>query len=170
MESVVWGLGEDENLGGSIMHLYLVRHGEAKSEQEDPERPLSNRGREAVDRVSRAAAKKGMAASRIFHSDKLRAKQTAEILARNIIPSEGICEIKGLGPEDDPSLTKAELEASGKSLIVVGHLPHLNRLAAMLLNGNSSEQVIDFPTASVVCLSRRKKDWKVNWTMDPAGA
>lgn len=152
------------------MHLYLVRHGEAKSEQEDPERPLSNRGRETVDRVSRAAAKKGMAASRIFHSDKLRAKQTAEILARNIIPSEGICEINGLRPEDDPSLTKAELEASGRSLIVVGHLPHLHRLAAMLLNGNSSEQVIDFPTASVVCLTRRKKDWKVNWTMDPAGA
>ncbi len=169
MESVVWGLREDENPGGTVMHLYLVRHGEAKSEQEDPECPLSNRGREAVDRVSRAAAKKGMAASWIFHSDKLRAKQTAEILARNI-PSEGICEIKGLRPEDDPSLTKAALEASGRSLIVVGHLPHLNRLAAMLLNGNSSGQVIDFPTACVVCLSRRKQDWKVNWTMDPAGA
>ena len=152
------------------MRLYLVRHGEAKSEQEDPERPLSSRGREEVDRVSRAAAKKGMVASRIVHSDKLRAKQTAEILARNIIPSEGICEINGLGPEDDPSLTKAELEASGKSLIVVGHLPHLNRLAAMLLNGNSSAQMLDLPTACVVCLSRRKKEWKVNWTMDPAGA
>ena len=152
------------------MRLYLVRHGEAMSEQEDPQRPLSSRGREEVDRVSRAAAKKGMAASRIFHSDKLRAKQTAEILARNIIPSEGICEINGLGPEDDPSLTKAELEVSGKSLIVVGHLPHLNRLAAILLNGNSGAQVIDFQTASVVCLSRRKKEWKVNWTMDPGGA
>ncbi len=152
------------------MHLYLVRHGEAKSEREDPERPLSSRGREEVERVSRAAAKKGMAASRIFHSDKLRAKQTAEILARKIIPSEGICEISGLGPEDDPSLTKAELEVSGKSLIVVGHLPHLNRLAALLLNGNSGAQVLDFQTASVVCLSRRKKEWKVNWTMDPAGA
>jgi len=147
-----------------------VRHGEAKSEQEDPQRPLSSRGREEVDRVSRAAAKKGMAASRIFHSDKLRAKQTAEILARNIIPSEGICEINGLGPEDDPSLTKAELEVSGKSLIVVGHLPHLNRLAAMLLNGNSEAQMLDLPTASVVCLSRRKKEWKVNWTMDPVSA
>jgi phosphohistidine phosphatase len=123
-----------------------------------------------LDRVSRAAAKKGMAASRIFHSDKLRAKETAEILARNIIPSEGICEINGLGPEDDPSLTKAEIEASGKSLIVVGHLPHLNRLATMLLNGHSGAQVLDFPTASVVCLSRRKKKWKVNWTLAPAGA
>ncbi len=152
------------------MHLYLVRHGEAKSGQEDPERPLSSCGREEVDRVSRAAAKKGMAASRIFHSDKLRAKETAEILARNIIPSEGICEINGLGPDDDPSLTKAELEASSKSLIVVGHLPHLNRLAIMLLNGHSGAQVLDFPTASVVCLSRRKKKWKVNWTLAPAGA
>ncbi len=152
------------------MHLYLVRHGEAKSEEEDPERPLSSRGREEVDRVSRAAAKKGMAASKILHSDKLRAKQTAEILARNVIPTEGICEINGLGPDDNPLVTKAELEASGRSLIVVGHLPHLNRLVTMLLNGNSSAQVIDFPTASIVCLSRRKKDWEVSWTVDPAGA
>lgn len=152
------------------MHLYLVRHGEAMSEQEDPERPLSNRGREEVDRVSRAAAKKGMSASKILHSDKLRAKQTAEILARNVIPTEGICEISGLGPDDNPVVTKAEIEASGGSLIVVGHLPHLNRLAMMLLNGSSSSQVIDFPTASVVCLSRAKKDWKVSWTIDPASA
>ncbi len=107
MESVVWGLREGKKSAGTVMHLYLVRHGEAKSAQEDPQRPLSSRGREEVDRVSRAVAKKGMVASRIVHSDKLRAKQTAEILARNIIPSEGICEINGLGPEDDPSLTKA---------------------------------------------------------------
>ncbi len=152
------------------MRLYLMRHGEAKSEEEDPERPLSSRGREDVDRVSRAVVKKGMTASRVFHSNKLRAKQTAEILARNVVPTEGICEMNGLGPEDNPMVTKAELEASGKSLIVVGHLPHLNRLATMLLNGNSGAQVIEFHTASVVCLSRRKKDWTVSWTMDPAEA
>jgi len=151
------------------MKLYLVRHGEAKSENEDPKRPLSDRGREDVDSVSQAAAKKGMAASRILHSDKLRAKQTAEILARNITPTEGICEVKGLGPEDDPSLTKAELEASGRSLILVGHLPHLARLTSILLNGDSCAEAIDFPTASVVCLSRGKGEWKVKWTMDPAG-
>ena len=152
------------------MRLYLMRHGEAKSEEEDSERPLSNRGREDVGRVSRAVAKKGITATRIFHSDKLRAKQTAEILARSVIPAEGICEMNGLGPEDNPILTKAELEASGKSLVLVGHLPHLNRLATMLLNGNSGTQVIEFHTASVVCLTRRKKDWTVSWTMNTAGA
>ncbi len=150
------------------MRLYLMRHGEAVAENEDPERPLTSRGREEVDLVSRAAAKKGMAAAKILHSEKLRAKQTAEILAQKVTPAQGICEINGLCPNDNPIVTKAEIEASSEPLIVVGHLPHLDRLVTMLLNGTASSQVVDFPTASVVCLSRRKKDWRLNWTLDPA--
>ena len=35
-----------------IMKLYLVQHGEAKSKAEDPQRPLTERGREDVARVA----------------------------------------------------------------------------------------------------------------------
>ena len=37
------------------MKLYLIQHGEAKSELEDPERSLTSKGEEEVNRVAKAA-------------------------------------------------------------------------------------------------------------------
>lgn len=152
------------------MDAYLVRHGEAKSEEEDVRRPLSERGREEVERVARAMAKKGLGVYQIFHSDKVRAKETAEILARFLSPLKGMCELKGLGPQDDPLIATEELKATQNSLMLVGHLPHLGRLASLLVAGNSRGKEINFPAAAVVCLSQRNGGWKVRWTLDPASA
>ena len=52
------------------MRLYLVQHGEARTEQEDPERPLTARGVADVRRVAGVAAAAGITAARIFHSGK----------------------------------------------------------------------------------------------------
>src|SRR3989338_253964 len=96
------------------MEAFLVRHGEARSEHEDPKRPLSGPGREGVEKVARALAAKKVVVAAILRSDKLRAEETAEILARSLLPRAGVREIRGLAPEDDPWLAKAELkEASG---------------------------------------------------------
>ena len=38
------------------MKLYLIQHGEAKSEVEDPERSLTSRGEKEVMTVSRVAS------------------------------------------------------------------------------------------------------------------
>ena len=43
--------------GGGDMRVYLVQHGEAKPETEDPERPLTVKGAEEIKRVSGAAKK-----------------------------------------------------------------------------------------------------------------
>ena len=59
------------------MIVYLVQHGEAKSEEEDPERPLTDNGRFTVESVSEHIAPLGLGVTRIIHSGKLRAKQTA---------------------------------------------------------------------------------------------
>ncbi len=150
------------------MDLYLVRHGEAKSEVEDPRRSLSVRGREEVERASRAAVKKGMRAARILHSDKLRAKETAEILACTVLSPEGTSEINGLAPQDDPLLAKAEVEGGEQPLILVGHLPHLEQLASLLVSGNQGTQVVDFLTGTIVCLSQSKRGWKIKWVLNPA--
>lgn len=152
------------------MDAYLVRHGEAKSEAEDVRCPLSERGREEVERVARAMAKKGLEVYQIFHSDKVRAKETAEILARFLSPCKGMCEFKGLGPQDDPLIATEELKTTQNSLMLVGHLPHLGRLASLLVAGNFHGKTIEFPAAAVVCLSQRNGGWKVSWTLDPASA
>lgn len=45
------------------MDVYLVQHAEAKPEQEDQARPLSDRGREEIQRVSRHARALGLSES-----------------------------------------------------------------------------------------------------------
>ena len=64
------------------MRLYLMQHGEAKSETEDPERSLTNRGEEETRKISGAIKKLGICPSRIYHSRKKRAEQTAGIISR----------------------------------------------------------------------------------------
>ena len=59
------------------MRLYLVQHGEAKSKTEDPQRPLTERGREDVARVAAFAASAGLQVGQIRHSGKRRAEETA---------------------------------------------------------------------------------------------
>jgi len=149
------------------MELYLVRHGEAKSETEDARRPLNERGRREVESVARAAAAKGITVLEILQSDKLRAGETAEILARHLFPAGGVRRTQGLGPEDDPFIAKVELEAAAHSLMLVGHLPHLGRLASLLLTGNPDSVVVGFSTATIACLARERGRWRMRWTLSP---
>ena len=149
------------------MDFFLVRHGEAKPEYEDPQRPLSDRGRRDVERIARALSEKKIAGVEILHSGKLRAKQTAEIIARFLSPGRRARQITGLAPDDDPVLAEAELEAADGPVLLVGHLPHLGRLAALLVTGDAERSVVEFPPATVVCLSRVDGAWKVAWSLTP---
>lgn len=65
------------------MKLYLVQHGESKPESEDPARPLTNAGRAAVEQVGYHLFRAALLAADVVirHSGKLRAAQTARILA-----------------------------------------------------------------------------------------
>jgi phosphohistidine phosphatase len=147
------------------VNIYLVRHGEAVPERLDPQRPLTSSGREEVERVARMAAAKNVQVSAIFHSGILRAKQTAEILTEHLQPALSVQQLSGLLPQDDPAIAKAELEAAENPIMLVGHLPHLNRLVALLLSGNVESQVMEFPPATIVCCSNDTSKWKISWTL-----
>lgn len=149
------------------MEFFLVRHGEAQHESLDPRRPLSERGRRDVEAVARAAAAKNIEIAAIFHSDKLRARETAEIFGRVVAPKNGVRQITGLAPEDDPEIARAELESAEGPLMLVGHLPHLARLASLLLVGDSEPPTVDFATATIVCLAWRAGSWKFAWSLSP---
>ena len=56
------------------MTLYLVQHGEAKAEAEDPERPLTARGRDDIGRLAALLARIGVRVARLEHSGKRRAQ------------------------------------------------------------------------------------------------
>ena len=152
------------------MDFYLVRHGEAKPEEEDPARPLSDQGREGVRRVARKAAAMGVKAAEILHSGKLRAKQTAEILAEHLSLSNGLSQKEGLKPLDAPCIAKEILEKSPEPLILVGHLPHLSHLVSILLSGDPEKGMVYFETGAMVCLSRTENPengWTLKWVISP---
>ncbi len=99
--------------------LYLVRHGEAMSAEEDPGRPLSDRGRREVERVARAVSGRCPSLERIAHSGKLRAQQTAEIMAEHLKPCDGVSSLPGLAPNDDPEVARGLAEgATGPTMLV----------------------------------------------------
>lgn len=149
------------------MEVYLVQHGEAKPESEDPERPLTDKGRTEVESVARYVAGLGVKVSRILHSGRLRAKQTAEIFAQHLVPPEGVLEQRGLGPMDDPEEAKRLVQQAGKPLMLVGHLPHLSRLTALLILGDPEKEVVRFSMGGVVCLGRSDGGWSIGWALIP---
>jgi phosphohistidine phosphatase len=145
------------------VHLYLVRHGEAKAEAEDTARPLTERGRAAVERLGRAAAARGVEVAEIRHSGLLRARQTAEILAAHLRPRGGVRATTGLAPDDDPDVALAECQEAGEPLVLVGHLPHLARLEARL-TGRQTE--LSLQPGSMLALARGADGWELTWRID----
>ena len=149
------------------MEVYLVQHGEAKPETVDPARSLTDHGREEVGRVARRAAALRLQVAEIRHSDKLRARQTAEILAEQLSPSAGVREMEGLAPMEDPEKARIEVEAARQPLMLVGHLPHLSRLASSLVVGDPAKEIIRFRNSAIVCLVKAERGWLLQWILTP---
>jgi phosphohistidine phosphatase len=116
-----------------VVRCYLVRHGEAVSAHIDPQRPPSAHGRAEVAELARLALSREVQVAELRHSGILRAQQTAEILAGYLKPPGGVRPTAGLLPEDDPEIVKVEIEAAEQPILLVGHLPFMSRLAALLV-------------------------------------
>ena len=152
------------------MKLYLVQHGESKSESEDPERPLSEAGRKTVETAGRHLVKTSLFPSglTIRHSGKLRAAQTAEILGSCFGLTAKPEAVGGLAPNDPPETALELVAGSSGDLMLVGHLPHLSRLASHLLAGTTERSVVRFRMGGVVCLARQHSDaWELEWALVP---
>jgi phosphohistidine phosphatase len=150
------------------MFLYLVQHGEAKREEEDPARDLTPSGMDDVKQVANLVGKLNLAPRRVLHSGKTRAMRTGEILAEALKPRDVIAATDGLAPLDDPEIWADRLSGMSQDLVLVGHLPHLARLAAALLCGDPKKGVINFKMGGMVCLKREEAgDWGVEWMIIP---
>jgi len=150
------------------MFIYLVQHADAKKEKIDLARPLSEKGRQDIKKIASYVSQLNIKVYKIFHSLKLRARQTAEILSENLKPIKGISEIDGLAPLDDPNIWAERLKDIPDDIVLVGHLPHLGKLSSLLLCGNADKNVVSFKMAGIVCL---KKDdtgaWFLQWMLTP---
>ncbi len=150
------------------MLLYLVQHAEAKREEEDPSRGLTEKGLQDITKVALHAEKLNVMITKIFHSGKTRALQTARVLAEHLKPNKGITEIDGLAPMDDPEIWKGRIPQVNEDIALVGHLPHLGRFSSLLLCGDKERNIIDFKMGGLVCLKRFENGhWSVEWMIIP---
>ena len=151
------------------MELYLVRHAEAVSEQEDPRCPLSNRGREAVSRMAGFIRDLNINVKVIKHSKKLRAEQTARELARAVTSADGLQATEGLTPNDDVRPMKTLLEDAQENVMIVGHLPYLSRLVSCLLDAGREQKTVAFGACCVVRMDYNEAsgEWGIRWVLTP---
>lgn len=150
------------------MFIYLVQHAQAKKEEEDPARPLSEAGFKDITKVASYASRLNVNVHELFHSPKLRARQTAQVLADHLTPLEGHSETDGLAPLDEPSIWADRLETMTDNIMLVGHLPHLDKLASLLLCGETAKNVISFKMAGIVCLKKDDEGkCSLQWMITP---
>lgn len=148
------------------MKLYLLRHGDADSRANDFERPLSEKGREVTQRLARFLKPLKIEVAAIWTSPLVRARETAEIIEPVIKPREGLSEQEGLRPEDPVKPLRRQIEKQAGDLLLVGHMPHLARLADLLLTGEESAGLIDFPKSGLLCLEH-DGSWFIRWFLVP---
>lgn len=151
------------------MKLYLVQHGDAKPKSEDPDRPLTEEGRRDVTRVATFARRADVQVAQIRHSGKRRAEETAAILAEHLAPIGGVVALPGLGPRDDADWIAELLSRETEPLMLVGHLPFMDRLSGLLVAGSQERAVVTFQKGGIVCLQRdpRTWTWTVCWMVTP---
>lgn len=131
------------------MTVYLVHHADAVGPDVDPQRPLSARGREQAARLAADAKEIGVAPAAIWHSGKLRARQTGEAFLLTCCPFAAFRMVRGLAPDDSMEWIAEELEAESQDVMLVGHMPHLPALARRL-----SPESDSFPIHGLVGLER----------------
>lgn len=155
--------------GGVIMKLYLIQHGLAKSKEDDPERPLTELGWTQTKKVATLLAAVGnVKPDKIYHSGKTRAKQTGELLAQHINLLDNLEQADGLAPMDEPLFWEGKLAKATKDIMLVGHLPNLQKLAALLLFQDENKKVIEFQNSGIVCLENSEdKKWFLRWMIVP---
>ena len=150
------------------MYLYLVRHGEALSKDEDPEQGLSGVGRESIRKISAFAKGLGINVNHVYHSGKKRAMQTGLIFLESIHSDRGLLETDGLAPMDDPAIWHERISRLNEDVMLVGHLPHLAKVSSMMLCGSMETKVLDFDAGSIACLKKSDDNsWAVDWMMKP---
>ena len=147
--------------------VYLVRHGQATPGVVDPARPLTDSGRQSVRQMARSAAAAGIQIDRILHSGKLRAEQTAEILARHLKPPRGVAATEGLQPNDEIGYAHDLVRTESEPLMLVGHLPNLGRLVAYLVAGDADRPLVEFDAAALVALVQRADGWRISCVNQP---
>jgi len=135
------------------MALYIVQHGKSLSKDIDPEKGLSDEGRAEVEHIAEVAKNYGVRVAHIKHSGKKRAQQTAEIFASALTSELGVKTVDGMNPMDDVAVFSGGIDF-GEDLMLVGHLPFMERLISHLITGSIERPVFKLQNGGILCLDK----------------
>jgi len=146
------------------MFLFLVHHADAVGPDVDSQRPLSSLGRTQAEAMAARAKEAGCAPAVIWHSGKLRARQTAEAYYRLCNPFAEFKMIRGLLPEDPPQYVRDLVVGETRDMLAAGHMPNIRSVLAAL-----DRRAALFPLHGVVALESTDegRTWTERWRAAP---
>lgn len=161
----------------TTMRLFLLRHADAAPGMPDEARPLTEKGFRQIDKLIRHLDTDefdGVAA--IEHSPYIRAVQTAEHFKRRAGLNRPLLLHPHITPEDDAHRTAESLAKGDADRLLVGHNPHHEVLAGILLGQGRVGVQVAFKKASVLALERFAPAtkttpygyWQLRWFVVPA--
>jgi phosphohistidine phosphatase len=147
------------------MDIVVVRHGVALDREEaaslsieDPDRPLTAKGRRRMKGAAKGIARLARDADLLLSSPLLRAVQTSKILRRAFEDDIGYTETSSLLPDAEP-VELARVLSEGPAIpaaVVVGHEPHLGRWLGWCVSGQDRD-FVDLGKGGA-CLVRFEQD------------
>ena len=150
------------------MALYLVQHGKSLPKDVDPDQGLSDEGVAETKRIAKVAKDYGIYVKSIKHSGKTRARRTAEIFSSALNPEGDIQEASGIKALDDVAAFAETINAED-DIMLVGHLPFMERMTSFLITGAIEKSVFKFQNSGIVCLDKDPdiQSWIIKWTLMP---
>ncbi|XWX03853.1 phosphohistidine phosphatase SixA [Aggregatilineales bacterium SYSU G02658] len=151
------------------MKLYFMRHGKAADAtlyEDDFERPLTDKGAKRVRRMSQWLARMGVNPAAIYASPRVRAQQTAVILAealgKSVITREEV--------NFDFSLAHVQAMVEGfnldAELVFVGHNPSMSEVVQQITGANLNMEVGSIACAQVMphAIHQGELAWYLTWS------
>jgi phosphohistidine phosphatase len=134
------------------MNLFILRHAIAvnpgedglPAELPDAERPLTREGREKLVRAAEAMREVGLKFDAILTSPLLRARQTAQTVAKELKLKAKPVLTAHLAPDGSPKLLIEQLLETGvsaKNILLVGHEPYLSQFISLLISGSTTSAI-----------------------------
>ncbi len=141
------------------MKIYIIRHSNAVDPgtpgyEDDSQRPLTEKGRDKMNQIVSALKKMNLKPDLIVSSPYVRARQTAEILAKALKYTQDLVFNDVLTPMGDANEIIGEINEKYDvdELVLVSHEPCISNLIGTLTSGNPDIS-INIKTGGICCLS-----------------
>ncbi len=108
----------------------------------------------------------GVQLGNVFHSGKLRAQQSASLIAETLSPEILPVQTEGLNPNDDPTVIIGDIEQMNENILIASHMPFVSRLCSTLLTGTIDAEFASVP-GTLFCLEKAEGKWRLSYMLRP---